>query len=50
VRTRVVAEASGFHASALPQFFPDRFAPAYVRELEAFADAEGRVVRLDEIR
>jgi myo-inositol 2-dehydrogenase/D-chiro-inositol 1-dehydrogenase len=35
----VVADAAGFHASTLPYFFIERYAPAFVRELEAFADA-----------
>jgi myo-inositol 2-dehydrogenase/D-chiro-inositol 1-dehydrogenase len=35
----VVADATGFHAPALPYFFLERYAPAFVRELEAFADA-----------
>ena len=33
------ADAAGFHAPPLPHFFLDRYGPAYVRELEAFADA-----------
>ncbi len=37
--TTVVADATGFHEPVLPHFFLDRYAPAYVRELEAFADA-----------
>jgi myo-inositol 2-dehydrogenase / D-chiro-inositol 1-dehydrogenase len=37
--TTVVADANGFHAPVLPHFFLDRYAPAFVRELEAFADA-----------
>ena len=41
----VVADAAGFHAPTLPYFFLERFAPAFVRELEAFADAlDGRPV------
>ena len=35
----VVADAAGFHAPTLPYFFLERYAPAFVRELEAFADA-----------
>jgi myo-inositol 2-dehydrogenase / D-chiro-inositol 1-dehydrogenase len=35
----VVADATGFHAPTLPYFFLERYAPAFVRELEAFADA-----------
>ena len=35
----VVADATGFHAPTLPYFFLERYAPAYMRELEAFADA-----------
>jgi myo-inositol 2-dehydrogenase/D-chiro-inositol 1-dehydrogenase len=37
--TTVVADAAGFHAPVLPHFFLDRFAPAFARELAAFADA-----------
>jgi myo-inositol 2-dehydrogenase / D-chiro-inositol 1-dehydrogenase len=37
--TTVVADAAGFHAPTLPYFFLERYAPAFVRELEAFADA-----------
>src|SRR5207245_11285647 len=37
--TTVVADAVGFHAPVLPHFFLDRYAPAFVQELEAFADA-----------
>jgi myo-inositol 2-dehydrogenase/D-chiro-inositol 1-dehydrogenase len=45
--TTSVADAEGFHAPPLPHFFLDRYAPAYVRELEAFADAlEGAPVRV----
>jgi myo-inositol 2-dehydrogenase/D-chiro-inositol 1-dehydrogenase len=35
----VVADATGFHAPTLPYFFLERYAAAFVRELEAFADA-----------
>jgi myo-inositol 2-dehydrogenase/D-chiro-inositol 1-dehydrogenase len=35
----VVADAAGFHTPTLPHFFLERYAPAFVRELEAFADA-----------
>jgi myo-inositol 2-dehydrogenase / D-chiro-inositol 1-dehydrogenase len=35
----VVADAAGFHAPTLPYFFLERYAPAFVRELDAFADA-----------
>jgi myo-inositol 2-dehydrogenase / D-chiro-inositol 1-dehydrogenase len=35
----LVADAAGFHAPPLPYFFLERYAPAFVRELEAFADA-----------
>jgi myo-inositol 2-dehydrogenase / D-chiro-inositol 1-dehydrogenase len=35
----VAADADGFHAPTLPYFFLERYAPAFVRELEAFADA-----------
>ena len=35
----LVADAAGFHAPTLPYFFLERYAPAFVRELEAFADA-----------
>jgi myo-inositol 2-dehydrogenase / D-chiro-inositol 1-dehydrogenase len=35
----VVADAAGFHTPTLPYFFLERYAPAFVRELEAFADA-----------
>ena len=37
--TGAVADAAGFHAPALPRFFLERYAEAYVRELEAFAAA-----------
>ena len=37
--TTVVADATGFHTPPLPYFFLERYAPAFVRELEAFADA-----------
>jgi myo-inositol 2-dehydrogenase/D-chiro-inositol 1-dehydrogenase len=37
--TTVVADAAGFHTPVLPYFFLDRYGPAYVRELEVFADA-----------
>ncbi len=33
------ADAQGFHTPPLPHFFLDRYGPAYMRELEAFADA-----------
>ena len=35
----VIADAAGFHAPTLPYFFLERYAPAFVRELDAFADA-----------
>ena len=45
--TTAVANAEGFQAPPLPHFFLDRYAPAFVRELEAFADAlEGAPVRV----
>ncbi len=37
--TTFVADAEGFHEPVLPHFFADRYAAAYVRELEAFAAA-----------
>jgi myo-inositol 2-dehydrogenase/D-chiro-inositol 1-dehydrogenase len=46
--TTVVADAEGFHAPVLKHFFLERYAPAYVRELEAFADAiDGGPVPVD---
>jgi myo-inositol 2-dehydrogenase/D-chiro-inositol 1-dehydrogenase len=36
-----VADESGFHRPPLPTFFLDRYGDAYVRELQAFADAIG---------
>ena len=46
--TTVVADAEGFHAPVLPHFFLERYAPAYVRELEAFAAAiDGGPVLVD---
>jgi myo-inositol 2-dehydrogenase / D-chiro-inositol 1-dehydrogenase len=46
--TAVVADAEGFHASVLPHFFLERYAGAYVRELEAFAAAlDGGPVEVD---
>ena len=37
--TALVADEAGLHEPALPHFFLERYAPAFVRELEAFADA-----------
>jgi myo-inositol 2-dehydrogenase / D-chiro-inositol 1-dehydrogenase len=37
--TTDVADATGFHRAPLPDFFLDRYAGAYVRELESFAAA-----------
>ena len=37
--TTVVADAAGFHEPVLPHFFADRYGPAFLRELEAFAAA-----------
>ena len=46
--TTVVADAEGFHAPVLPHFFLERYAQAYVRELEAFAAAiDGGPVLVD---
>jgi myo-inositol 2-dehydrogenase/D-chiro-inositol 1-dehydrogenase len=47
LNTTALADGEGFHSPPLPHFFLDRYAPAYVRELEAFADAlEGAPVRV----
>jgi myo-inositol 2-dehydrogenase/D-chiro-inositol 1-dehydrogenase len=46
--TTVVADGEGFHAPLLPHFFLERYAAAYVRELEAFAAAiDGGPVPVD---
>lgn len=46
--TAVLADADGFHAPVLPHFFLERYARAYLRELEAFAAAiEGGPVPVD---
>lgn len=46
--TTVVADAEGFHGPVLRHFFLERYAPAYVRELEAFAAAiDGAPVPVD---
>ena len=46
--TAVVADAEGFHGPVLPHFFLERYRPAYLRELEAFAAAiEGGPVLVD---
>ena len=37
--TTVVGDGEGFHTPVLPHFFADRYGPAFVRELEAFAAA-----------
>jgi myo-inositol 2-dehydrogenase/D-chiro-inositol 1-dehydrogenase len=37
--TTFVADADGLHEPVLPHFFADRYAAAFVRELEAFAGA-----------
>jgi myo-inositol 2-dehydrogenase/D-chiro-inositol 1-dehydrogenase len=36
--TALLADGSGFHGPPLPHFFPERYGPAFVRQLEAFAD------------
>jgi myo-inositol 2-dehydrogenase / D-chiro-inositol 1-dehydrogenase len=35
----VLADAAGFHEPTLPDFYIDRYAPAFMRELESFANA-----------
>jgi myo-inositol 2-dehydrogenase/D-chiro-inositol 1-dehydrogenase len=35
----LLADAAGFHEPTLPDFYIDRYAPAFVRELESFANA-----------
>jgi myo-inositol 2-dehydrogenase/D-chiro-inositol 1-dehydrogenase len=35
----LLADAAGFHEPTLPDFYMDRYAPAFVRELESFAKA-----------
>jgi myo-inositol 2-dehydrogenase / D-chiro-inositol 1-dehydrogenase len=37
--TTIVADSEGFHAPTLPHFYMERYAPAFARELEAFAAA-----------
>jgi myo-inositol 2-dehydrogenase/D-chiro-inositol 1-dehydrogenase len=46
--TAVVANAEGFHAPVLPHFFLERYAAAFLRELESFAAAlDGGPVEVD---
>jgi myo-inositol 2-dehydrogenase/D-chiro-inositol 1-dehydrogenase len=35
----LLADAAGFHEPTLPDFYIDRYGPAFVRELESFANA-----------
>jgi myo-inositol 2-dehydrogenase/D-chiro-inositol 1-dehydrogenase len=38
-RMATLADAGGFHEPTLPDFYIDRYGPAFVRELESFANA-----------
>jgi myo-inositol 2-dehydrogenase/D-chiro-inositol 1-dehydrogenase len=38
-RLATLADAGGFHEPTLPDFYIDRYGPAFVRELESFANA-----------
>jgi myo-inositol 2-dehydrogenase / D-chiro-inositol 1-dehydrogenase len=38
-RSATLADAAGFHEPTLPDFYIDRYGPAFVRELESFANA-----------